>query len=95
MNHQPIAVMLDFMNPERPGRRSRHPRRLARSDEAGNVGDLTQHGWKIWLGAERAILKQIVVAQRASALGLLRLHLLGSFAAVLVHSSEVHLSCDP
>ena len=77
MHHQPIAVVLDFVNPERAGRRSRHPRRQARPDETGNVGDLTQHGWKIWLGAERAILKQIVVAQRASALALLRLHLLG------------------
>jgi hypothetical protein len=32
-HHQPIAVMLDFVDPERAGRWSRHLRRLARFDE--------------------------------------------------------------
>ena len=54
VDHQPIAVMLDFVNPERAGRRPHHLRRLARSDQAGNAGDLTQHGRTIGLGAERA-----------------------------------------
>jgi len=34
-NHQPIAVMLDFVDPQRAGRWPRHPRRLAGCDEAG------------------------------------------------------------
>jgi hypothetical protein len=34
-HHQPIAVMLDFVNPERAGRWQRHLRRLAWLDEAG------------------------------------------------------------
>ena len=32
-NHQPVAVVLDFVNPERAGRRLDHLRRLARFDE--------------------------------------------------------------
>jgi hypothetical protein len=34
-NHQPVAVVLDFMNPERAGGRPRRLRGLARFDEAG------------------------------------------------------------
>ena len=33
-HHQPIAVMLDFVDPQRAGWRSRHLRRLARFDKA-------------------------------------------------------------
>ena len=33
--HQPIAVVLDFVNPARAGRRTFHLRRQARCDEAG------------------------------------------------------------
>jgi hypothetical protein len=34
-HHQPVAVVLDFVDPERAGRWPRHHRRLARFDEAG------------------------------------------------------------
>ena len=43
-HHQPIAVMLDFVNPERAGRRLRRLRRQARLDEAG--GTLQDHGFQ-------------------------------------------------
>ena len=36
-HHQPIAVMFDFVNPQRAGRRSSRLRRLARLDEAGGT----------------------------------------------------------
>jgi hypothetical protein len=39
-HHQSVAIVLDFVNPERAGRRSGHLRRLARFDEAGG----TPHG---------------------------------------------------
>ena len=41
-HHQPIAVVLDFVNPERAGRRSEHLRRQARFNGAG--GSLHDHG---------------------------------------------------
>ena len=41
-HHQPVAVMLDFVIPERTGRRSEHLRRQARLNEAG--GSLHDHG---------------------------------------------------
>jgi hypothetical protein len=34
-HNQPVAIMLDFMNPERAGWWSRHLRRQARFDEVG------------------------------------------------------------
>jgi hypothetical protein len=36
-HHQPITVVLDFVNPERAGRWPRHLRRLAWFDEAGGT----------------------------------------------------------
>jgi hypothetical protein len=36
-HHQPITVMLDFVNPDRAGRRSHRLRRQARFDEAGGT----------------------------------------------------------
>jgi hypothetical protein len=36
-HHQPIAIVLDFVNPHWAGRRPGHPRRLARFDEAGGA----------------------------------------------------------
>jgi hypothetical protein len=36
--HQPIAVMFDFVNPQRAGWWSGHFRRLARLDEHGEQG---------------------------------------------------------
>jgi hypothetical protein len=36
-HHQPIAVVLDFMNPQRAGRWSRDPRGLAWFNEAGGA----------------------------------------------------------
>jgi hypothetical protein len=42
-HHQAVAVVLDLMNPERAGRRSRHLRRLARCNEAGGK----DHGGRI------------------------------------------------
>ena len=39
-HHQPVAVMLDLMNPQRAGRWPRHLRRLARFDEAGGTPPL-------------------------------------------------------
>ena len=44
-HHQPIAVVLDFVDPERAGRWPRHLRRQARFDEAG--GTLHDHGRSI------------------------------------------------
>jgi hypothetical protein len=45
---------------------------------------------------ELGLVRQIGVAQQALALALLQLHRLGlTLGAVPVHSSEVHLSCDP
>ena len=44
-HHEPIAVMLDFVNPERAGRWPGRLRRLARFDEAG--GTLQDHGRRI------------------------------------------------
>ena len=41
-HHQPIAVVLDLLNPERTRRRSGYLRRQARFDEAG--GSLHDHG---------------------------------------------------
>jgi hypothetical protein len=37
-HHQPVAVVFDFVNPERAGRWPRHLRRLARFDEAAPHG---------------------------------------------------------
>jgi hypothetical protein len=49
-HHQPVAVMLDFVNPKRAGRWPRHLRRLARFDEAGGTPPLQDHdrriGWR-------------------------------------------------
>jgi hypothetical protein len=39
-HHQPVAVMLDFVDPCRAGRWPRHLRRLARFDEAGGTPPL-------------------------------------------------------
>ena len=36
-HHQPIAVVFDFVNPQRAGGRSIHLRRQARFDEAGGM----------------------------------------------------------
>jgi hypothetical protein len=44
-HHQPIAVVLDFVNPERAGRRSHRLRWQARLNEAG--GSLQEHGRRI------------------------------------------------
>jgi hypothetical protein len=44
-NHQPVAVMLDFVDPQRAGGWPRHLRRLARFDEAGRTPPL-DHGEK-------------------------------------------------
>jgi hypothetical protein len=38
-HHQPIPVQLDFVNPERAGRRSSHLRRQAGCDEGGTAHD--------------------------------------------------------
>src|SRR6266581_4739152 len=43
-HHQPIAVVFDFVNPERAGRRLSHLRRLAWFDEAGAT---TRHSWSV------------------------------------------------
>ena len=48
-HHQPIAVVLDFMNPQRAGRWPRHLRRQAWLDEAGG----TPHGHSRRLGQRR------------------------------------------
>jgi hypothetical protein len=49
-HHQPVAVMLDFVNPQWAGRWPRHLRRLARFDEAGGTPPLQDHdrriGWR-------------------------------------------------
>jgi hypothetical protein len=49
-HHQPIAVMLDFVDPRWAGWWSRHLRRLARFDEAGGTPPLQDHdrriGWR-------------------------------------------------
>ena len=42
-HHQPIAVVLDFVNLQRPGRWPRYLRRLARFDEAGGMATLDRH----------------------------------------------------
>jgi hypothetical protein len=42
-HHQPVAVTLDFVNPERTGRWPRHVRQLARFDEAGGTPPLQDH----------------------------------------------------
>ena len=39
-HHQPVAVMLDLVNPERAGRWSGRLRRQARFDEAGGAARL-------------------------------------------------------
>ena len=38
-HHQPVAVMLDFVNPEQAGRWPGRPRRQAQLDEAGGTPD--------------------------------------------------------
>jgi hypothetical protein len=42
-HHQPVAVRIDFVNPQRAGRWPRHLRGLARFDEAG--GTPQDHAW--------------------------------------------------
>jgi hypothetical protein len=44
-HHEPVAVVLDFVDPQGAGRWPRHLRRLARFDEAG--GTPHGHGWRI------------------------------------------------
>jgi hypothetical protein len=39
-HHQPVAVVLDFVDPQRAGRWRGHLRRLARFDEAGGTPTL-------------------------------------------------------
>src|SRR5258705_12246291 len=46
-HHQPIAVMLDFMDPQRAGWRPRHLRQLARFDEARGMAPLKDHRRRI------------------------------------------------
>ncbi|SIO47391.1 Integrase core domain-containing protein [Bradyrhizobium erythrophlei] len=50
-HHQPVAVVLDFVDPERAGRWPRHLRRQARFDESGGTPPLVDHGRRIeqWL----------------------------------------------
>jgi hypothetical protein len=43
-HHQPVAVMLDFVNPERAGRWPGHLRRLTWLNEAGGTPPLRDHG---------------------------------------------------
>jgi hypothetical protein len=43
-HHQPVAVMLDFVDPRCPGGWPGHLRRLARFDEAGGVAALNHLG---------------------------------------------------
>ena len=52
-NHQPIAVMLDFVNPERAGRWSRHLRRQARCDER-------RYGARSWAEIEQRTGKHLL-----------------------------------
>jgi hypothetical protein len=57
-HHQPIAVMLDFVDPQRAGRRSSHLRRLARFDEAGGTPPL-DHDRRIGQRATGAIREKV------------------------------------
>ena len=50
-HHQPVALVLDFVNPQRAGRRSGHLRRQARFDEAGGMAH--DHGGKDRVAAGR------------------------------------------
>ena len=43
-HHQPVAIVLDLMDPQRAGRWPGHLRRLARFDEAGETPPLRDHG---------------------------------------------------
>ena len=43
-HHQPVAVVLDFVDPERAGRRSGHLRRQAWFDEAGGMAHIMRGG---------------------------------------------------
>ena len=45
--NQPIAVMLNFVNPQWAGRRPGHLRRQARFEEAGGASTLRNHGRRI------------------------------------------------
>ena len=46
-HHQPVAVVLDLVNPQRAGRWPRRPRRQAWFDEAGGMAQDHGGGWSI------------------------------------------------
>jgi hypothetical protein len=57
-NHQPVAVMLDFVNPQHgPDGGRATLRRLARFDEAGGMPSLKDHGRRMeqWPGGSTAL----------------------------------------
>jgi hypothetical protein len=51
-HRQAVAVMLDFVDPQRARRRPRHLRRLARFDEAGGMP--RYHCWSNFFGRHKA-----------------------------------------
>ena len=73
--HQPIAVMLDFVDPEPPSRWPRHLRRLARFDKAGRTPPLLDHGRRI--GQPPGFVNQMRLPSDLSSMRFSRWRLIG------------------
>jgi hypothetical protein len=67
-HHQPVAVMLDFVDPQRAGRWPRRLRRLARFDEAGGTPPLRDHGRRItqWPGGTTMVASGVFGRNRGA-----------------------------